>query len=142
MAVDKIETALKGADLVILSIQPGSLNRMANEIAAAEKYGLFFPVGDTTGAPGLMRSLRASITYAGFARAIAENAPDAWVINYTNPMTVCTRTLTKVAPGLKVFGCCHEVFGTQDILAHLAQECPRARHAAHSRRDPRQRAGD
>jgi alpha-galactosidase/6-phospho-beta-glucosidase family protein len=44
------------------------------------------------------------------------------VINYTNPMSVCTRTLTKVEPGLKVFGCCHEVFGTQEILAEVAQE--------------------
>jgi alpha-galactosidase len=44
------------------------------------------------------------------------------VINYTNPMTICTRTLTKVAPELKVFGCCHEVFGTQRMLAGLARQ--------------------
>jgi alpha-galactosidase len=88
----------------------------------AEKFGLFFPVGDTTGAPGLMRGLRAAITFAGFGQAIAEHCPQAWVINYTNPMSVCTRSLTKVAPGLKVFGCCHEVFSTQTILAELAQE--------------------
>ena len=37
-------------------------------------------------------------------------------------MTICTRTLTRVEPGLKVFGCCHEVFGTQAILAELAGE--------------------
>ena len=43
------------------------------------------------------------------------------MVNYSNPMTICTRTLAKVAPGLKVFGCCHEVFGTQQILAELAQ---------------------
>lgn len=121
-AVEKLEDALKGADLVIISIQPGTLKMMAHEIATAEKYGLFFPVGDTTGAPGLMRGLRSAITYAGFAEAIAEHAPDAWVINYTNPMTICTRTLTKVAPQLKVFGCCHEVFGTQAILAHVAKD--------------------
>jgi len=121
-AVDKIETALKGADLVFVSIQPGSLDDMEHEIGVAEKFGLFFPVGDTTGAPGLMRSLRAAITFAGFGQASAEHCPQAWVINYTNPMSVCTRTLTKVAPGLKVFGCCHEVFSTQHILAELAQE--------------------
>jgi len=121
-AVDKIETALVGADLVFVSIQPGSLDDMEHEIGVAEKFGLFFPVGDTTGAPGLMRGLRAAITFAGFGQVIAEHCPQAWVINYTNPMSVCTRTLTKVAPGLKVFGCCHEVFSTQYILAELAQE--------------------
>lgn len=114
--------ALQGADFVFISIQPGSLEMMAHEIAVSEKYGMFFPVGDTTGTPGLMRALRSTITFAGFAESIVETCPEAWVINYTNPMTVCTRTLTRVAPGLKVFGCCHEVFGTQDILGRVAQK--------------------
>ena len=121
-AVETLPQALQDADFVIISIQPGSFELMAHEIAVAEKYGMFFPVGDTTGVPGLMRGLRSAITFAGFARAIASHCPDAWVINYTNPMTICTRTLTKVAPELKVFGCCHEVFGTQHILADIAQQ--------------------
>jgi galacturan 1,4-alpha-galacturonidase len=121
-AVERQEQALAGADFVFISIQPGPLEMMAHEIATAEKYGLFFPVGDTTGAPGLMRGLRSAITYAGLAEAIAEHCPGAWVVNYSNPMTICTRTLTRVAPGLKVFGCCHEVFGTQEMLAGLAKQ--------------------
>jgi alpha-galactosidase len=120
-AVETLPQALQDADFVIISIQPGSFELMAHEIAVAEKYGMWFPVGDTTGMPGLMRGLRSAITFAGFAREIAAHCPNAWVINYTNPMTICTRTLTKVAPELKVFGCCHEVFGTQNILAELAQ---------------------
>jgi alpha-galactosidase len=121
-ADDTLVEALKGAAFVFISIQPGSLEMMAHEVAVAEKFGLFFPVGDTTGAPGLMRGLRSAIIFEGFAHAIAEHCPEAWVINYTNPMSVCTRTLTKVQPGLKVFGCCHEVFGTQRLLAELARQ--------------------
>jgi alpha-galactosidase/6-phospho-beta-glucosidase family protein len=121
-AVEKLEEALRGADFVFISIQPGPLEMMGHEIGVAEAYGLFFPVGDTTGAPGLMRGLRSAIIYAGFAHAIAEHCPRAWVINYSNPMTICTRTLTRVEPRLKVFGCCHEVFSTQEILAEVAQE--------------------
>jgi galacturan 1,4-alpha-galacturonidase len=98
------------------------LQQMAHEIAVSETYGLFYPVGDTTGAPGLMRGLRSAITYSGFAEAIITYAPHAWVINYTNPMTICTRTLTRVAPQIKAFGCCHEVFSSQHILAMVAQE--------------------
>jgi galacturan 1,4-alpha-galacturonidase len=119
-AVEQLQDALHGADFVFISIQPGPLEMMGHEIGVAEKYGLFFPVGDTTGAPGLMRGLRSAIIYEGFARAIAEYCPQAWVINYSNPMTICTRTLTRVAPDLKVFGCCHEVFSSQEILAELA----------------------
>ena len=100
----------------------GDAGVMAAEIAIAERYGMFFPVGDTTGAPGLVRGLRSAAIYAGFARRIAAVCPRAWVINYTNPMTICTRTLTRVEPGLKVFGCCHEVFGTQRWLARLAAQ--------------------
>ncbi|HMO59209.1 MAG TPA: alpha-glucosidase/alpha-galactosidase [Roseiflexaceae bacterium] len=120
-AVDTLADALQGVDFVVVSIQPGPLSMMGHELAVAETYGLHFPVGDTTGAPGLMRGLRSAIIYAEFAHAIATHCPNAWVINYTNPMSICTRTLTAVEPGLKVFGCCHEVFGTQALLAAIAR---------------------
>jgi alpha-galactosidase len=120
--VATLDEALRGVDFVVLSIQPGTLQVMRDEIALAEKYGLFFPVGDTIGAPGLVRGLRSSIIYADFAHAIARMCPNAWVINYTNPMTICTRTLTRVEPSLKVFGCCHEVFSTQHLLASLVEK--------------------
>jgi alpha-galactosidase len=115
-----LKDALQNADFVIISIQPGPLDLMAEEIALAEEYGLFFPVGDTTGAPGLIRGIRSACIYEEFARAITTSCPNAWVINYTNPMAICTRTLKRVTPGLKVFGCCHEVFSTQEMLARLA----------------------
>ncbi len=114
--------ALKQANFVIISIQPGPLELMSEEIALAEEYGMFFPVGDTSGAPGLVRGLRSAAIYQEFAEEIASVCPDAWVINYTNPMTICTRTLTRVAPRLKVFGCCHEVFATQALLARIAAQ--------------------
>ncbi len=121
-AVATLKECLQGADFVVVSIQPGTLDVMAEEIAIAEEYGMFFPVGDTSGAPGLVRGLRAATIYRDFAHAIAEHCPRAWVINYTNPMTICTRTLTRVAPQLKVFGCCHEVFKSQELFAQLASE--------------------
>jgi alpha-galactosidase len=122
IAEPTLEATLKAADFVVISIQPGTLEIMGENLAIAAKYGMYFTVGDTTGAPGLMRALFSAITYAGFARAIASYCPNAWVINYTNPMTVCTRTLTRVEPKIKVFGCCHEVFHTQDLLAEVARQ--------------------
>jgi len=119
-AEPELGAALRGADFVVISIQPGSLECMGAEIAAAERRGLYFPVGDTAGATGLVRGLRAAAAYEGLARAIASECPRAWVINYTNPMTICTRTLTRVEPSLRAFGCCHEVFGTQAHLAKVA----------------------
>ena len=118
-AVPTIEEALRDADFVVCSVQPGPLEAMEQDLGIPAKYGLHYPVGDTAGAPGLVRGLRAVLIYEKFAHKIAELCPDAWVINYSNPMTICTRTLTRVSPDLKAFGCCHEVFGTQDLLADL-----------------------
>jgi galacturan 1,4-alpha-galacturonidase len=117
-----LKTVLVNADFVVISIQPGSLELMSSEIALAESYGLFYPVGDTTGAPGLSRGLRSVAIYKTFAEAIKVYCPNAWVINYTNPMSICTRTLTRIFPKIKVFGCCHEVFSTQRMLAGIAAQ--------------------
>ena len=122
VAVSTLRETLHQADFVIISIQPGSLEVMRDEIALAEKYGLYYPVGDTTGATGLIRGLRSASIYKDFAQALAAYCPNAWIINYTNPMSICTRTLTRVAPELKVFGCCHEVFSTQRMLAGIASQ--------------------
>ncbi len=122
VAVPTLKEALSGADFVVASIQPGTLECMAQEIALAERYGMFFPVGDTIGAPGLVRGLRSATIYEGIACAIAAICPNAWIINYTNPMTICTRALTRVEPRLKVFGCCHEVYATQRLLASLVSQ--------------------
>jgi galacturan 1,4-alpha-galacturonidase len=117
-----LPAALKGADFVFCSIQPGPIQMMGSDLNLPAKYGILHTVGDTVGPAGMVRSLRAATDYAVFARAIRDHAPKAWVINFTNPMTVCTRTLYKVFPEVKAFGCCHEVFGSQYMLARLAKE--------------------
>lgn len=95
---------------------PGTLNEMASDVDVPFSYGIYQPVGDTVGAGGYMRAMRCVPVFRYFAAAIRENCPSAWVINYTNPMTLCTRTLYEEFPEIKAFGCCHEVFGTQELL--------------------------
>ena len=87
-----------------------------------EKYGIYQSVGDTTGPGGIVRALRALPMFREIALAVKEYCPQAWVINFTNPMTVCVRTLYKVFPEIKAFGCCHEVFGTQGLLQRMLDE--------------------
>ena len=122
IAVKTIKEALVGADFVMLSIQPATLDEMESDICVPEEYGIYQSVGDTTGPGGLVRSLRTVPIYAGFAEDIKRYCPDAWIINFTNPMTVCVRTLYKVFPEIKAFGCCHEVFGTQKLFASILEE--------------------
>ena len=116
VATEKLEDALTGADFVIISILPGTFDEMESDVHYPEKYGIYQSVGDTTGPGGAIRALRTLPIYEEFALKIKEYCPGAWVINYTNPMTLCMKTLYKTFPEIKAFGCCHEVFGTQKLL--------------------------
>ena len=121
-AVKTIEEALSGADFVVISIQPGTFDEMYSDVHTPEKYGIYQSVGDTTGPGGIVRALRTIPMYEHIALKIKECCPKAWVINYTNPMTVCTKTLYKVFPEIKAFGCCHEVFSTQKIMIEAMED--------------------
>lgn len=114
-----LEEALAGADFVVISILPATFREMASDVHLPERIGIWQPVGDTTGAGGFMRAMRTVPMFVTIAQAIRKNAPDAWVINYTNPMALCVRTLYHVFPQIKAFGCCHEVFGTQNLLCSI-----------------------
>ena len=120
--VSTLQEALVGADFIIVSILPGTFEEMYSDVHTPEKYGIYQSVGDTVGPAGLMRALRTIPIYAEFAESIKKYAPDAWLINYTNPMTLCTRALYAVFPEIKAFGCCHGVFESQHFLAHVLKE--------------------
>lgn len=114
--------ALTDADFVVISILPGTFDEMEYDVHAPEKYGVYQSVGDTTGPGGLIRALRTVPMIEEIGRAVKENCPNAWVINYTNPMAVCVKTLYRAFPDIKAFGCCHEVFGTEKLLANALDD--------------------
>lgn len=121
-AYESPKDALTGADFVILSIMPGTFDEMESDVHAPERFGIYQAVGDTVGPGGLVRALRTVPMYETIAGYIRDYCPDAWVINYTNPMSVCVKTLYEVFPQIKAFGCCHEVFGTQKLFADALRE--------------------
>jgi alpha-galactosidase len=120
--VGSLREALTGADFVVISILPGTFEEMRSDVHEPEKFGIYQSVGDSVGPGGFMRAMRTIPMYVEFAKAIRDYSPNAWVINYTNPMTVCVRTLYEVFPQIKAFGCCHEVFGTQSLLALMLKD--------------------
>ena len=122
VAVKTIDEALSGADFVVISILPGTMDEMHSDVHCPEKYGIYQSVGDSTGPGGIVRSLRTIPMMQDIANAVKKNCPEAWVINYTNPMTVCVKTLYETFPEIKAFGCCHEVFGTQKLLTDVLKE--------------------
>ena len=119
---ERLEDALKGADFVACSILPGTFDAMHADVHLPERYGIWQSVGDTVGPGGVLRAMRTVPLYEGFAEAIRRCCPRAWVINLTNPMTICCKTLFDVFPEIRAFGCCHEVFNAEDFLCCVLKE--------------------
>ena len=119
---DTLQSALTGADFIVISILPGTFDEMETDVHMPERLGIYQSVGDTAGPGGIIRALRTIPMFVEFAEAVRDYAPDAWVINYTNPMSLCVKTLYHVFPDIKAFGCCHEVFGTQKVLKGVAEK--------------------
>lgn len=116
-----LKEALADIDFVIISILPGTFEEMNSDVHLPERHGIYQSVGDTGGPGGLVRALRTIPMFEEIAQAVKDYAPNAWVINYTNPMSLCVKTLYSVFPQIKAFGCCHEVFGTQKVLRDICQ---------------------
>jgi alpha-galactosidase/6-phospho-beta-glucosidase family protein len=121
-AVESLKEALTGAGFVIISILPGTFEEMASDVHAPEEFGIYQSVGDTVGPGGLVRALRTIPMFVEIAENVKAYSPAAWVINYTNPMSLCTRALYEAFPEIKAFGCCHEVFSAQKLLAAVLRE--------------------
>ena len=117
-----LEEALTGADFVVISILPGTFDEMESDVHLPERLGIYQSVGDTAGPGGMIRALRTIPMLMEFAEAVKKYAPEAWVINYTNPMSLCIQALYDAFPQIKAFGCCHEVFGTQRLLADMCRQ--------------------
>jgi alpha-galactosidase len=111
--------ALDGADYVINVIQVGMHEATVRDFEIPAKYGLNQTIGDTIGVGGIFRGLRTFPVLADIARDMQQVCPDAWLLNYTNPMAMNITFLHHVAPTLKVLGLCHSVYWTMVGLCEL-----------------------
>ncbi|MFB9275453.1 hypothetical protein [Cohnella cellulosilytica] len=110
--------ALEGADAVIITISTGGLKTMEYDIAIPEKYGIYSTVGDTAGPSGWSRSMRNIPVFEEFARDFEEICPQAFIVNYTNPMSSLTATLSSLC-GNPVVGLCHSYFDFKDVIQRI-----------------------
>ena len=116
---ETLQEALTGVDFVVISILPGTFREMRSDVHLPERVGVYQPVGDTVGPGGFMRAMRTIPMFMEIGQAIRDWAPNAFVMNYTNPMSLCIRMLYHAFPGIRAYGCCHEVFGTQHLLCQM-----------------------
>ncbi|MFB6135704.1 MAG: glycoside hydrolase family 4 [Halobacteriaceae archaeon] len=121
-AVHDLGDALEGADFVVFSTQFDPAETFVHDLDVPREHGIYGAVAATIGPGGMFRAMRTMPVYREFAAAVREHCPDAWVFNYTNPVTFVTRALYEEYPDINAVGLCHEVFGLQSTLADLVAE--------------------
>ncbi len=112
-------TALEGAQVVVNMVAIGGHSATVTDFAVPARFGLRQTIGDTLGVGGIFRALRTFPFLSGLAADMAAVCPDAWLLNYTNPMAMNLQYLAGIAPGLKAAGLCHSVYWTVRDLCEL-----------------------
>jgi alpha-galactosidase len=107
---------LPGTDYVINSIEVAGLQNVRHDYEIPLRYGVDQCIGDTIGPGGIFKALRTGPAWLGIVRDIERIAPNAVVMNYTNPMSILTLAALK-ATSLQIVGLCHSVQGTSRQLA-------------------------
>jgi alpha-galactosidase len=111
--------ALEGCDHVINMIQVGGHEATLIDFEVPKRFGLRQTIGDTLGIGGIFRALRTIPVMQGIARDMFELCPDAWLLNYTNPMAMLCWSVYAGTPIHRVVGLCHSVQWTTRGLAEL-----------------------
>ena len=109
LGVENRKAALRGADFVVDAIQVGLYDPCTIiDFEIPKKYGIRQTIADTLGIGGIMRGMRTIHVLKDFARDMEEVCPNAWFLNYTNPMAILSGYMQRYT-GVKTVGLCHSV---------------------------------
>ncbi len=123
LGVENRKEALRGANFVVDAIQVGLYEPCTvTDFEVPKKYGLRQTIADTLGIGGIFRALRTIPVLEDFANDMAEVCPNAWFLNYTNPMAMLAGFMQRYTP-IKTVGLCHSVqVSSRGILDSLGIE--------------------
>ncbi len=114
LGVENRKEALRNANYVVNAIQVGGYDPCTIiDFEIPKKFGLKQTIADTLGIGGIMRALRTIPVMVDFGHDMEEVCPDAWLLNYTNPMAMLTGAMLRMT-NVKTVGLCHSV----QVCAH------------------------
>ena len=130
LGVENRKDALRGADFVIDTIQVGLYDPCTIiDFEIPKKYGLRQTIADTLGIGGIFRGLRTIHVLKDFAEDIEEVCPNAWFLNYTNPMAILAGYMQRYT-NVKTVGLCHSVqVVNKRCMEHLGMDYSRFGHS-------------
>jgi alpha-galactosidase/6-phospho-beta-glucosidase family protein len=117
--VESRKEALSGADFVLTTFSPGSMDAFWNDLELPIKYGIRQPVSMTVGVCGISAALRTVPVAYEIVEDMEEVCPGAWLLNVTNPMSAVTRAMNLAAKKTKVIGMCHEFHSLPGYLGPM-----------------------
>jgi len=115
--------ALEGADFVIITIGVGGVEATHLDVEVPRKYGIEQTVGDTVGPGGIIRALRHVPVLLEIAKDMEELCPEAYMFNYSNPLTPLTRVVLRETK-VKAYGLCTGAFGVRWQIAEYLNVKP------------------
>ncbi len=123
LGVPNRKDALRGADFVVNAIQVGLYDPCTIvDFEIPKKYGLRQTIADTLGIGGIFRALRTIPVLQDFAEDMAQVCPNAWFLNYTNPMAMLTGYMQRYTD-IKTIGLCHSVqVCSKGLLKHVGMD--------------------
>jgi len=108
--------AVEGADYIIITIMVGGYEHYYSDVAIPAKYGVGQAISDTIGPGAVFREIRTAPVLKRIAENVRELAPEAWVLNYANPMAMNTWTMREYGLDRSV-GLCHSLQNTNELIA-------------------------
>ncbi len=111
---------LAGSDVIVNSIEVAGLANVRHDFEIPLKYGIDQCIGDTIGPGGIFKALRTGPVWLDVLRDAERLCPRAWVLNFTNPMSILTLTALRGST-MSTVGLCHSVQATSKRLADYLQ---------------------
>ena len=119
-ATTDLEAALPGARAVVMAIEIRRYHYWAQDFHVPRTFGSSQIYGENGGPGGLFHALRNMGPAVEVARAMEAHCPDAWLINYTNPLTKLCEAQSRLS-SVRVVGLCHGVFHGMEQMARLLE---------------------
>ena len=111
---------LAGSDFVINTIEVAGLANVRHDFDISMKYGINQCIGDTIGPGGIFKALRTGPAWLDILHDAEQLCPQAWVLNYTNPMSILTLAAL-TGTSMRTVGLCHSVQHTSRVLAEYLE---------------------
>jgi alpha-galactosidase len=115
---DNLNTALQGCSYVISSCEKYRYANWTSDLEIPAKYGVHQILGENGGPGGMIHAIRNISMYMEILKKMEELCPDAWLMNFTNPMSILC-TYFKNYSSIKALGFCHQVHGSFGVIAEM-----------------------